>query len=171
MFSISSEPRHAARMAAGCGGPLLAAAALLALLPGCSGLSMSPPDQFLVVADSAREIKAVSPDSTLLWVRRFEDEHAGGLDFWSEALLDDLVKNRGYRLLEKNTLLLNSGTSGMEYLFEATARGVRQKYLLCLFVRRAGSSSTICTAEYVGPAEEFDGRIEAVRGAVRSLVF
>lgn len=149
---------------------LLLAGLILSAAGGCAAVSMDTPDGFLVVGESRSEIKATSSDGALLWVRTFDDPHGGDQDFWSDALYNDLVDNRGYTLLEKKPTAAGAGESavdGEEMLFETFTRGALHKYLIWLFVR----DDTICVVEFVGRVEPFAERIETVRRSVESLSF
>lgn len=133
---------------------------------------MDTPDGFLKTAESGDQIKAVSSDSALLWVRTFRDPYDGDLAFWSDALYNDLVENRGYTLKEKKAIQCGEdGLDGEELLFETAAAGSTQRYLVSLFVRGGIFSRKICVVEFVGSGDAFDEHVDAVRDAVQTLSF
>jgi hypothetical protein len=150
--------------------PVLLVCALSLCLGGCLNLSMTPPDGFLVVAESRLEVKAASSDSALLWVRAFDDRHDGDLDFWTDALFNDYVDNRGYVLIEKNPIQAGD-VKGEEMFFETNSHGALQKYLVSLFVVDGVFGSTICVAEFVARSGPFETHLDAVRRAVTTLKF
>jgi hypothetical protein len=147
--------------------PVLSLLASLPFLAGC--MSMEVPQEFLVIESGSSELKALSADDAKIWVKQFSDSHQGDLSFWSDALKNDLVDNRGYTLLEEGTATDGTGTEGVEYLFEATLSGRAQRYLLFLFVHPGWMSNTICTVEYVASKEIFDEHLAKVRESVKTL--
>jgi len=131
---------------------------------------MATPDGFLTTDESGYQIKAVSSDSTLLWVRIFKDRYDGDLPFWTDALYNDLVEHRGYTLKEKKAIRAGD-LDGEEMLFETTAAGATQQYLVSLFVKDGLISGKICVVEFVGSDEAFEVHLEAVRAAVKTIRF
>ena len=73
---------------------LLLVAALLPLT-ACSTLEADLPETFLQLDTDRDELKATTPDGALFWVREFDDQHGGGLEFWTAALREDFVEGRG----------------------------------------------------------------------------
>ena len=139
--------------------PLLAALALT------SCAVPTPPTGFLKVAGGGHELKAIAPDDSLYWLREFRDGMRGDFDFWSEALENEFVDQRGYTLLEKRSLQWN-GVPGVEFLFEVTAAGRARRYLVTLATRRGTLANTIRVAEYVADKEVFEEHVAAVRAAL-----
>jgi|GEM_PF-427553 len=156
-------------------GPILA---LLATLGGCSSpLRMTPPEGFLILEESRTEIKAASSDSILLWARSFDDPYAGDLDFWSSALYNELVEQRGYTLISEQPLHVEQGadhgqvSAGREMLFQVTTHGAVYSYLVSLFVAAEADSGEICVVELVGQGEGFDRTLDDVRRAIMTVRF
>jgi hypothetical protein len=162
MSSRASESPAALRLARA-----VAALALAFLLEGC--ISMEVPGHFLVLEEGTSEFKAVSPAEARIWVREFGDSNKGDLSFWSEVLKNDLVKNRGYTLLEEGKAKDGDGDGGLELVFEVTVGGAAQRYLVDLFVLEGWLSNTIVVVEFVAPKEVFEKDLDGVRKAVATL--
>lgn len=145
------------------------------LVSGC--LSIEVPDEFVVVADGASEIKAMSADETMLWVREFDDRDGGDLEFWSRALEEELVGRRGYTLLEQREVTDGDGIPGREFLFEVTVNRSPHRYLITLFVEEGShwfpaslwSPDTVRVAEYAAEKGRFDGYLDGVRAAIATI--
>ena len=99
-----------------------------------------------------------------------DDRHDGDLDFWTDALFNDYVDNRGYVLIEKNPIQAGD-VKGEEMFFETNSHGALQKYLVSLFVVDGVFGSTICVAEFVARSGPFETHLDAVRRAVTTLKF
>lgn len=142
----------------------------LGLLPWASAcISMDVPEPFLLIERSLSELKAVSPEEGLIWVREFSDSHKGDLDFWTEVLKEDLVTNRGYTLLEEGSTRDGADHEGTALHLETAVEGAARTYLLAVFVREGWLSNTISTVEYVDRKEQAEAHLEAVRKAIGTL--
>ena len=147
-----------------------ARAALVGVVPLVAGcLTLEAPDRFLVVERGTDELKAITPDEAKLWVREFRDPDAGSIDFWSDALKSDFTGNRGYTLLDEGSAAGQDGEKGREFLFEVTAAGVVERYLVVLFVHAGWTANTIRVVEFVAPKELFERYAPGVRGAVKTI--
>jgi hypothetical protein len=143
---------------------VLAAAALV--LPSC--LSIEAPS-FHVLEESTDSLKAITPEDARLWVREFSDSTRGNLSFWSQALRNDLVGNRGYTLIEERKVKDIEGRDGSEMLFEVTAGGRAQRYIVALYVFEGLFSNTIRVAEYVAPKglqEKYEAEVRKAFAAI-----
>ena len=129
---------------------VMALAVATGTLTSC--LSIQAPS-FLVLQKSTDSLKAMTPDDARVWVREFGDSSRGDLSFWSQALRNDLVSNRGYTLIEERKVKDADGHDGAEMLFEVTAGGRAQRYIVALYVFEGLFSNTIRVAEYVAPKE------------------
>jgi len=142
----------------------------LSLLGSCA-IHADVPDRFLKLKNDSYEFKATSADDAIFWVRRFDtDAEDSNLDFWQEALTNNLVKGRGYRLVETDQLQTRSGRLGRALILEATVGGQAQRELFAIFLKeRLWGSPSIYVAEYVAPAALFDQYLDKVREAIESL--
>lgn len=164
MFWKISESNFAARRRLLASGGLILATSLLS---GC--LTMEIPARFLSDEDSAEGLKAVSPDEAKLWVREFNDPDQGGLDFWAEALKNDLVGHRGYTLIEENDVTDREGRKGVEFVFEMSIQGIPHRYAVTLFVLEGWWWNTIRVSEFAAEKKIFDGYLAGVRESNRTI--
>jgi hypothetical protein len=134
---------------------------------------MEVPKAFIVTAQGTDELKAVSADDAQIWVRTFDEPHEGSLAFWTDALRNDFVDNRGYTLIEEGTTQDGDGHEGSELTFEVTVGGRAQRYAVSLFWIPGSflfwTSNTIGIVEFVAPRDVFEGYREEVRKAVHTL--
>ncbi len=146
---------------------LLPLSALALLSSGC--LSIDLPEDFLRIHRSPSQIKLMAADESKLWVRDFDDDDQGDLQFWSQALREDFVENRGYTLIEEGTVKDPGDREGREWLFETTTHGQPYRYLVTLFVFEGWFSNTIRVSEFVARKAAFDRYLEDVRAAVLTV--
>jgi hypothetical protein len=162
MSSRTSEPAGGRRLWA----IILALGGAAGSLSSC--LSIEAPS-FLVLESGTDSLKAMTPEDARIWVREFDDPSQGDLGFWTQALRNDLVSNRGYTLLEERKVKDADGEEGVEMHFEVTAGGRAQRYIAALYVFEGLFSNTIRVAEYVAP-RELHGKYEAeVRKAFAAI--
>jgi hypothetical protein len=144
----------------------------LFLLAGCA-IHADVPDRFLKLKNDRHEFKATSADDAIFWVRRFDSQgEDSNLDFWQEALTNNLVKGRGYTLVQSDTVQTRGGVEGRTLVLEATVGGETKRELFAIFLKeRLWGDPSIYVAEYVAPKALFDQYLEQVREAIQSLDF
>ena len=149
----------------------LAPPLLLALIAGCaSPIRATLPDDFLELDGPPRELKAVTADDARLWVREFPDRDGGQLEFWSDSLRNDLIEQRGYEPLgEPEEITDGTGRRGIVQTYAVRHLGADQRYLIAVFVLGSGKDQRVRTAEFVAPTALFDGYVDDIRTALRSL--
>jgi len=135
---------------------------------GCT-IAMVVPDRFLVVQDEWGSKRALTPEESKLWVREFDDDSKGTLAFWSEALKADLIKSRGYTLVEEATVKDANGRAGMSMVLETTLSGRPVREFLAVFVVPGWFSNTIRVVEYVADKDAFTTEVEGVRTSLGTL--
>lgn len=150
------------------------AAGLLSLSSGC--VSMELPEPFVVLSQGTSELKAVTPEDARIWVRVRSVATNTNLAFWSKLLENEFVRNRGYTLLEgPKDVTDGNGVPGKEYVFEVSANGIAQRYLVATFVlehRFLGFlwlTKKVCTVEFVAPKDDFALLADAVRKGIGTL--
>lgn len=136
---------------------------LLALLAlqGCAKLT--PPAGFLEVESSRRELKAVAADESLYWTRTFDVPKDSDLAFWSEALENELVAERGHVVLDKKKTTVG-GIDAIELTIEGTFGGEAKRYWMVFFLE-AGRRPKVVTIEYIADKAAFEKHLAAVRTA------
>ena len=135
-----------------------------ALLPG--GLSVGPLEGFLVVKKDRDELKAITPDASKLWVRDLKVPRRGSLDFWSKALENNLVDQRGYRPVGKRPVRDRENHKGVEMVFDVVMQGATHRYLVSIYVFDGSfwqPGSRVRVVEFVAPETTFDNHIAGVQ--------
>ncbi|MBI1947557.1 MAG: hypothetical protein HYS27_17840 [Deltaproteobacteria bacterium] len=145
----------------------LIALVLAAVAAAC--VSLEPPARFLVTDRSGDQLKAITPEESKLWVRRFDDEDKGGLDFWKDALKSDLKDNRGYLLVAEAPATDGTGAAGHTMTLETTVNGRPVRELLAVFVRPGLCGDSIWVLEYVAPKDVFDKELASVTASLSTL--
>lgn len=143
--------------------------ALVLALAGGACVSLEPPARFLVTDRSGDQLKAITPEESKLWVRRFDDEDKGGLEFWKDALKGDLKDNRGYLLLGEAPATDGTGAAGHSMMLETMVNGRPVRELIAVFVRPGLLGDSIWVVEYVAPKDVFDNEVEGVRASLSTL--
>ena len=143
--------------------------ALVLVLVGGACVSLEPPARFLVTDRSGDQLKAITPEESKLWVRRFDDEDKGGLEFWRDALKGDLKDNRGYLLLGEAPATDGTGAAGHSMMLETMVNGRPVRELIAVFVRPGLLGDSIWVVEYVAPKDVFDNEVEGVRASLSTL--
>lgn len=151
---------------------LLAASLVLVL---ASSLACSPatrfvaPDKFVQLEDDqlGYEIaqKAVSSDGAVILLRERDNEPEGTLDFWGEALKNELTDGRGYELIETTEVQASPGFAGTLYKLKGTHNDLVYRYDVAIFVR----GDLIITVETAAPEDEFEAHAAEFDAAVRSV--
>lgn len=170
MYAVSSDRRDRRARARGAlrGLAAVACAALALVGAGCKLHAELPPG-FLRLDAGGGELKATTPDGARLWVREFDDDDEGSLEFWADAVADDLVRNRGYVPAGTDTIHDGSGREGVLQRYTVQHDGSPHGYLIAIFVVAGTWSSTIRVAEFTAESARFDELEEGVRGAIATL--
>lgn len=147
----------------------LTAAAVIVVNTGCATLQMDVPDRFLVIEEEGDSLKAMTPEESKIWVRDFDDDTFGSLTFWRDAVKGDLLKGRGYTLIEETAVKDGLGNDGIALVVETSLSGRPVKELLAVFIVPGWFSNTIRVAEFVADKAAFDTEVAAVKSSLSSL--
>ena len=144
----------------------------LTLMASCA-IQADLPKKFLELQSDSYQLKATSADDAIFWVRRFDGQTKDStLEFWSEALKNNLVGARGYTLVESKTVKTKAGREGHAMVLEATVGGETQRELCVVFLQPGSwGSSSIYVAEYVAPKAVFEQYLGQVMESIQSLRF
>lgn len=108
---------------------------LLLLAAGLTGCwSIETPDGFAKLRRTRFPYKAVSAQGAVLSVRRFDNGPGANLDFWRQVVADELVSQRGYKIVDEGATTAKDGSKGHLFHFEGRYRGEEHSYQLALFV-------------------------------------
>jgi len=136
---------------------------------GCATLQMDVPDRFLVIEEEGDSLKAMTPEESKIWVRDFDDDTFGSLTFWRDAVKGDLLKGRGYTLIEETNVKDGLGNDGIALVVETTLSGRPVKELLAVFIVPGWFSNTIRVAEFVADKAAFDSEVAGVKTSLSTL--
>ena len=136
-------------------------------LTGC--LTMQVPERFLIVERGPGVLRALTPEESKIWVRDFDDDTQASMTFWKDALKADLIKNRGYTLINESQLQDGAGRQGVMLTLETTLGGRPVRELMTVFVIPGTFSHTIRVAEFVADKEAFEQEVEGVKQALTTL--
>ena len=139
--------------------------ALLALTSCISGPRLDAPDGFLQLRETPTDYKATTADGARLWARQFEDRDEGTLAFWADALEHDLIRNRGYELIDRTPTANAAGLEGVLQRYRVHTDGAPHGYLIAVFA----DHGTIRTVEFLAPSAVYDAHEDAVRTAITTL--
>ncbi|HUU58558.1 MAG TPA: hypothetical protein VMZ50_03355 [Phycisphaerae bacterium] len=137
------------------------------LAAGCVP-AMELPGSFIEVSEADRgmyDLRAVSADGAVLAVRRQDNPQKGTLEFWTEAVKNELTTGPGYKLLKTEPVTSTSGVPGQLLTFAAEKRGVDYTYLVGLYVGSRG----ILVAEAGGKAEAVKARLDEIKKAMLTV--
>lgn len=137
---------------------------LLVLLAGCRTTPTDvPPGYVSVKSHRDRLLEAVSADGNRMVVKRHENPPEGTLEFWRDAVRNELVSGRGYVIIESGAVSGKDGRSAWEMLF----RVVRPDgpYLYLVTVRVEGRY--VIVAEAGGREASLTSDLNALRGVMR----
>lgn len=148
---------------------LMASMLMASLGVGGCVTTMTPPERFLIVDQEEGSLRALTPEDSKIIVREFSDDSRGSLAFWGDALKADLLKNRGYLLIEESTIVDDDGHQGLQFVLETTLSGQVVRELMAVYVLEGFWDNTIRVAEFVADQEAFDAEMPAVRTAFTTI--
>ncbi len=124
----------------------------------------SIPEGYVSVPTRGDEIlSAVAPTGNRMVVKRHINPPEGTLEFWRDAVRNELVDGRGYEVVESQGVVGASGAPAWEMLFRVTRQ--EGAYLYLVTVRVAGSS--VIVAEAGGQEAAIRPDLDGLRQAMR----
>jgi len=135
---------------------------------GCKGLE-SPAGYVPVEGRGGRTLLAVSSEDCRFSVRSIANPGEGDLDFWAEAVKNQLVRKRGYTHLATRPLETDAGRKGVELEFTTTGRGITYLYLVTLFREKGLFHDNLEVVEAAGERSVLAEDRAAIRAAVKKL--
>lgn len=136
---------------------LLLAALAAVVLTGCVTRTMTLPPNFINVDKDAMGIyavRAVAPDGAMVSLRTEKNPQNGTLDFWTQAVTNQLTQGRGYKVVKSEEVTSDAGLPGRLLTFSTERKGVTFTYLVALFLQ----GQEILIAEAGGKSEAMDPR-------------
>jgi hypothetical protein len=139
--------------------------AILFVAAGCH--TITPPPNFMPVqrADLGDyDQRVVSADGVVIGVRSQSTHSAGTLEFWSQALANELVASKGYQLASTEDAPATNGRTCKVMTFRYSLRGNSMTYLLAVFV----DGRDVLLAEAGGKSEAVQKQLLAIRQSLLS---
>lgn len=155
---------------------LIACVALTALLAGC-GPKLDLPEAFVSVDESdlgPYEVRGVSADGVVIALRESKSPANGTLEFWAEAVKNELVTNRNYTAQASETITTHSNLEGRLLTFKAVRSGHPFTYMTAVYVEQTVTDwllkrRTVLVAEAGGKAKAIEPHLEKVKESFRSV--
>jgi len=97
-------------------------------------------------------------------VRRQPNSDGGTLNFWSQAMTNELV-SQGYKHARTEDIRSSAGAPGKAIEFTTDQRGTNFTYLLAVYV----NSREVIIGEAGGKTEDFNKRAEQIRQSLASV--
>ena len=138
-----------------------------AFIPACTA-RMELPANFVRLEASDRgpyDVRGVSADGVVVALRHYPNPKGGSLEFWAEAVRNELTGGRGYSLEDTEEVKSASGVHGRMMTFAARRRGAAGEYITAVFVTR----SKVLVAEAGGKKEALEPRLAEVRKSLLSV--
>ena len=144
------------------------ALAIVIAVFGLASCAVTPdasiPEGYVSVPTGGDEIlSAVAPTGNRMVVKRHTNPPEGTLEFWRDAVRNELVDGRGYEVVESQGAAGAGGTPAWEMLFRVTRQ--EGAYLYLVTVRVAGGS--VIVAEAGGQEASIRPDLDGLRQAMR----
>ena len=143
-------------------------AATAALAGGCWGSPLQMPAGFVAVGRGdlgGFDARGVSADGVALGLRTENNPRGGTLEFWSQAIENEMTAGRGYRLMSAHDVTGLAGARGKLLTFSVTRQGAAFTYAVAVFV----DDAKVTVAEAGGKEEPYKKHAQAVREALLSV--
>ena len=137
-----------------------------ACIPACTD-RMELPANFVELDRSERgtyDVRGISADGVVVALRHYPNPKGGSLEFWAEAVKNELTRGRGYTLEDTKEVKSASGVPGQMMTFTARRRGAPAEYVVGVFV----TSQRVLVAEAGGKKEALTPRLEEIRTCLLS---
>ena len=137
-----------------------------ACVPACTD-RMELPANFVELDRHERgpyDVRGISADGVVVALRHYPNPKGGSLEFWSEAIRNELTRGRGYTLEASEPIESASGVPGQLMTFAARRRGAPAEYVVGVFV----TSQRVLVAEAGGKKEALSPRLEEIRTCLLS---
>jgi hypothetical protein len=147
---------------------LLAALLGLTSATGCLMQTLSLPPNFIKVdkpSQGAYAVRGVSADGVVVALRTESNPEGGTLDFWTEAVTDQMTRDRGYSAAGSEAVKSDAGLPGRLLKFSTHRQGTAFTYLLAVYVQ----GGNILIAEAGGKADTVEEKLADLRKSLLSV--
>jgi len=146
---------------------VLAVAATVAAA-GCAAHTMTLPANFVPFDKPGAGpyiVRGVSADGVVAGLRTQENRKEATLDFWAEAVKNELVEGRGYKFQAAEDIRAAGGQAGRLLSFTSESSGVDFTYLVALYVL----PDTIILAEAGGKTDALKPKLADIKKALATV--
>ncbi|MHC4982024.1 MAG: hypothetical protein ACYTF6_02510 [Planctomycetota bacterium] len=136
-------------------------------IAGCAG-DMDLPENFVHVGKDKLDdyhVRGISADGVVVGLRSEDNAKKGTIEFWTQAIEDELKTGRGYKLTASEEIESRGGLAGRLMTFSTHLRGAEFKYLLAIYLK----GDKVLIAEAGGKADVLDKHAPALREALLSV--
>jgi len=142
---------------------------LALLCGGCATFRIPTPENFAKRASTRTSFSALTAEEEKLLVRHFTVLEKQNVKFWTEAVRNNLIQERGYTLAEEGEFKTDAGAVGHRFLFEVSMSDVPYRYLLVVFETRGWLRQHIYAAEFLCEKKNYDKHAPAVEKALKQF--
>lgn len=103
--------------------------ALIFLFSACGHVNFDPPDGFIELRQSNRELRLVASDASAIRVTYRENKKNGSTQFWAEIFKRELTEFKGYKLVKEEPV---HGKAGMVFELLAPYNNSEYHYTLAV---------------------------------------
>jgi hypothetical protein len=138
---------------------------------GCgAGFELAVPDRFVELDRDDQEaagyrLRATSSDGVVVAVRKIDDDVAGSLEFWSEAIVRRIEQGEGYARLAEAEYRAKSGEAGKRFDFGRDIGNRTFHYTVVVIV----TDDVVWVLEAGGEESLYTARQEDVTAALASF--
>lgn len=145
---------------------------------GCSPAVVAPrfsietPESFLALDEAEYSdfvYRATSADGVVIGLREINNERRGSLNFWSEAVCNELRSGSAYALIEEQDVTSQSGLQGRQFRFGRDQAGHPYHYWVTIFVQTSDVEPRLWLIEAGGEQEPFERHQEAIEAMITSF--
>jgi hypothetical protein len=140
------------------------AAMAVTMVAGCSH-TMTLPGGFVQLGNDARGaylVRGISADKAVVALEQHPNPKNGTLDFWVQAMKDEMKTGRGYELSGEENVTSQSGEAGHMMTFKQESTDNR--YVLCVYV----DWQTVLVAQAGGKSSAIEPRMKDIKQAMLS---
>jgi hypothetical protein len=137
-------------------------------LAGCLEGSMSLPPNFIRVGQTGAGgfvQRGISADGVVVGLRTEKNPMGGTLEFWTEALGNQMTGDHGYKALGREDIKSDTGVPGRLLRFSSDRRGTEFTYLVAVYVQ----GDDILIAEAGGKADLVEAKMADIRKSLLSV--
>jgi hypothetical protein len=127
---------------------------------------MTLPAGFVQLGDDGRDgylVRGISADKAVVALEQHPNPKNGTLDFWVQAMKDEMKTGRGYELCGEENITSQSGAAGHMMTFKQESQDMR--YVVCVYV----DWQTVLVAQAGGKTAAIEPKMSEIKKAMLSV--